>query len=249
MRQPSPIRCANPLTDPPSACFDLLLANPPFGGALDKSQVASHLRGARTELLFTDLALSALKVGGRAALLLPAGVLFGQTKAHSALRRELVAQNRLSTIIVLPPETFRPAAARRSRGRAKSGSGVQAYLLIFTAGGRTDTVRFCELSDLGPAALTTLMASQTLSALDKLDCACWTATYDEIAANDYRLLPRRYQPWDAPDPAVSVEEAWADLKALEAQIAATTAELEGMLADLGYDLPAEIKALTEAPDG
>ena len=97
-------------------CFDLILANPPFKGSLDQSDVHSSLTGKvktkKTELLFPTLMLRMLKLGGRCGVIVPDGVLFGSSKAHRDLRQMLVEENQLEAVIKLPAGVFRPYAGR-----------------------------------------------------------------------------------------------------------------------------------------
>lgn len=117
--------------------FDIILANPPFKGSLDEEDVSPDLlrtvKTKKTELLFTALILRMLKVGGRAAVIVPDGVLFGSSKAHQQLRKELVENNQLEGIVSLPSGVFKPYA------------GVSTAILFFTKGGQTDNVWFYDL--------------------------------------------------------------------------------------------------------
>ena len=117
--------------------FDVILANPPFKGSLDEEDVSPDLlrtvKTKKTELLFTALILRMLKVGGRAAVIVPDGVLFGSSKAHQQLRQELVENNQLEGIVSLPSGVFKPYA------------GVSTAILFFTKGGQTDSVWFYDL--------------------------------------------------------------------------------------------------------
>jgi len=117
--------------------FDVILANPPFKGSLDEGDVHPTLTQAvktkKTELLFVTLILRMLKKGGRSATIVPDGVLFGSSKAHAALRRMLVQDNQLEAIISLPSGVFKPYA------------GVSTAILVFTKGGKTDSVFFYEV--------------------------------------------------------------------------------------------------------
>ena len=118
--------------DAASDGFDVLLANPPFTGSLDFEDVHPGLlrkvKTRKTELLFATLMLRMLKTGGRCAVIVPAGVLFGSSKAHASLRRTLVEENQLDAVISLPSGVFKPYA------------GVSTAILLFTKGGRTDQV-------------------------------------------------------------------------------------------------------------
>jgi type I restriction enzyme M protein len=119
--------------------YSLVLANPPFAGALDYEVTAKDLqrivKTKKTELLFLALFLRLLKTGGRAAVIVPDGVLFGSSKAHKDLRRLLVEENKLDAVIKLPSGVFRPYA------------GVSTAILVFTRTGvgGTDHVWFYDV--------------------------------------------------------------------------------------------------------
>ena len=102
----------------------LILANPPFKGSLDKESVEpSILRIAdskKTELLFISLMLRGLKVGGRCAVIIPDGVLFGTSNAHKDIRKELIEHQKLEAVISMPSGVFKPY------------TGVSTAVLIFT---------------------------------------------------------------------------------------------------------------------
>lgn len=119
--------------------YTLIMANPPFKGSLDKETIAKDLRNTvsttKTELLFLALFLKSLKVGGRCASIVPDGVLFGSQKAHRAIRKELIENNRLVAVISMPSGVFKPYA------------GVSTAILIFirTDNGGTDDVWFYDM--------------------------------------------------------------------------------------------------------
>ncbi|WP_396210532.1 class I SAM-dependent DNA methyltransferase, partial [Flavobacterium sp.] len=119
--------------------FNLVLANPPFKGALDYDEVESSLlqitKTKKTELLFLSLILRMLKLGGRAAVIVPDGVLFGSSGAHKNIRKELVENQQLQGVISLPSGVFKPYA------------GVSTAILLFTKtnSGGTDTVWFYDM--------------------------------------------------------------------------------------------------------
>lgn len=121
--------------------FDVILANPPFKGSLDESDVHSSITGKiktkKTELLFMALILRMLKLGGRAACIVPDGVLFGSSNAHRDLRKLLVDENQLEAVIALPAGVFKPYA------------GVSTAIVIFTKGGKTDRVWFYKMESDG----------------------------------------------------------------------------------------------------
>ena len=119
--------------------YSLILANPPFAGSLDYEATSKELQKVvktkKTELLFLALFLRLLKPGGRAAVIVPDGVLFGSSKAHKTLRRILVEEQKLDAVIKLPSGVFRPYA------------GVSTAILIFTKtdSGGTDNVWFYDV--------------------------------------------------------------------------------------------------------
>lgn len=114
-----------------SSKFSLILANPPFKGALDESEVEKSLlqttKTKKTELLFVSLILRMLKLGGRAAVIVPDGVLFGSSTAHKSLRKELVENQFLQGVISMPSGVFKPYA------------GVSTAILLFTKTDRAET--------------------------------------------------------------------------------------------------------------
>ncbi|WP_255101177.1 class I SAM-dependent DNA methyltransferase [Synechococcus sp. L2F] len=120
--------------------YSLILANPPFAGSLDIESTSARLQRVvktkKTELLFMALFLQLLKPGGRAAVIVPDGVLFGSSKAHKELRRTLVDDHFLEGVVSLPSGVFRPYA------------GVSTAILLFTKTGRggTDQVWFYDMT-------------------------------------------------------------------------------------------------------
>lgn len=123
--------------------YTLVMANPPFKGNLDYESVSSDLfkitRTKRTELLFLALFIRILKNGGRCASIVPNGVLFGSTKGHKNIRKEIIDNNRLEAVISMPSGVFRPY------------SGVSTAIIIFTktTSGDTDKVWFYDMKSDG----------------------------------------------------------------------------------------------------
>ena len=119
--------------------YTLILANPPFKGSLDYEAVSADLlkvtKTKKTELLFLALFLRTLKVGGRCASIVPDGVLFGSTKGHKDIRKEIVENHKLEAIISMPSGVFKPYA------------GVSTAIMIFTKTntGGTDKVWFYDM--------------------------------------------------------------------------------------------------------
>ena len=120
--------------------YSLVLANPPFKGSLDAESVSGDLlkvcKTKKTELLFLALFLRILRIGGRCACIVPDGVLFGSSKAHKGIRKEIVENQRLEAVISMPSGVFKPYA------------GVSTAILIFTKTehGGTDNVWFYDMT-------------------------------------------------------------------------------------------------------
>lgn len=121
------------------ACYSLVMANPPFAGSLDKGNVNKKLLAyantSKTELLFLAQFVRSLELGGRCASIVPDGVLFGTSKAHVAIRKEIVENQQLRAVISMPSGVFKPYA------------GVSTAVLIFnkTNCGGTDKVWFYDM--------------------------------------------------------------------------------------------------------
>jgi type I restriction enzyme M protein len=236
--------------------YSLVLANPPFAGSLDYETTAKDLlavvKTKKTELLFMALFLKLLKPGGRAAVIVPDGVLFGSSTAHKEIRRMLVEDHRLDGIVKLPSGVFRPYA------------GVSTAIVLFTKtnSGGTDQVWFydCQadgfsLDDkrnpllqaekIGPRAK---LSDDELAKCNLPDIAArwrqrngtehkrpYTAQSfcvpkAEIAAAGYDLSINRYK--EVVHSATEhrpPKEIIAELKALEQEVMEGLDELEGML--------------------
>ncbi|NLW45136.1 MAG: SAM-dependent DNA methyltransferase [Syntrophomonadaceae bacterium] len=121
------------------SAYDIILANPPFKGTVDAESINENLKRVcntkKTELLFVALFLRMLRKGGRCACIVPDGVLFGTTKAHKALRKELVENHKLQAVISMPSGVFKPYA------------GVSTAVLVFTktGAGGTEKVWFYDM--------------------------------------------------------------------------------------------------------
>lgn len=119
--------------------YSLILANPPFKGALDydvvEGSVLKMVKSKKTELLFLALMLRMLKTGGRAAVIVPDGVLFGSSNAHKQIRQEIIENHKLDAVISMPSGVFKPYA------------GVSTAVLFFTKTGTggTDKVWFYDM--------------------------------------------------------------------------------------------------------
>lgn len=121
------------------SCYTLIMANPPFAGSLDKGninkKILAYANTTKTELLFLAQFVRSLELGGRCASIVPDGVLFGTSKAHVAIRKELVDNQQLRAVISMPSGVFKPYA------------GVSTAVLVFTKtnSGGTDKVWFYDM--------------------------------------------------------------------------------------------------------
>ncbi len=116
--------------------YDVILANPPFTGSIDKGDIndAFMVKTTKTELLFLELMYNMLEIGGRCAVIVPNGVLFGSSKAHKQIRKLLLEKCSMEGVISMPSGVFKPY------------SGVATSVLVFTKGGMTDNVWFYEMT-------------------------------------------------------------------------------------------------------
>ena len=119
--------------------YDVVLANPPFKGAIDTADVNPSLpaKVKKTEILFVHLFLRLLENGGRAAVIVPDGVLFGSSNAHVEARKLLIEGNRLDGVVSMPPGVFRPYA------------GVSTAVLLFTKGSTTERIWYYDMEHDG----------------------------------------------------------------------------------------------------
>lgn len=218
--------------------FSLIMANPPFTGSLDKETVSKDLLALaptkKTELLFLALFLQMLQIGGRCASIVPDGVLFGSSKAHKALRKEIVENNRLEAVISMPSGVFKPYA------------GVSTAIMIFTktGNGGTDNVWFYDMKADGfslddkRSAIEANDIPDIIERFHNLEAEkerarteqSFFVTKDEIAGNDYDLSINKYKEVEyVPVEYPPTSEIIADLKEIEKEIAENLAVLEEML--------------------
>jgi type I restriction enzyme M protein len=115
--------------------YDVVLANPPFKGSIDKGDINEDLRlkTTKTELLFVNRIMNLLRIGGRAGVIVPDGVLFGSSNAHRDLRKMLVEECELQGVVKMPAGVFKPYA------------GVSTAVLIFVKGGKTEHVWYYDM--------------------------------------------------------------------------------------------------------
>ena len=220
------------------ACYSLIMANPPFAGSLDKGNVnkkiLAYANTSKTELLFLAQFVRSLEIGGRCASIVPDGVLFGTSKAHVAIRKEIVDNQQLRAVISMPSGVFKPYA------------GVSTAVLVFTKTncGGTDRVWFYDMKADGfslddkrspvndndiPDVINRfqhLDAEQERSRKDQ----SFFVPVDEIRQNDYDLSINKYKEVERERVEYEpVNDILARLEQTEAEYAKGYGELRGML--------------------
>ena len=230
----------------PVGGFDVILANPPFSGRLDRDRIVEDVkvgRTAQTELLFLRYMLNHLKEGGRCGVVVPEGVLFGSTGAHRELRRQLIENNTVEAVLSLPGGVFNPY------------SGVKTSLLVFRKGGATERAMFLRADNDGfrldanhdrpideddlPDLIAAFRDREARWAAwrERDPEADWTekwwfAEADAIRAADFNLSANRHRPRSRAraehrDPLEILKE----LRAIETEIAGEIDELEDAARD------------------
>jgi len=181
--------------------FSLILANPPFKGSLDYDAVEGSLlktvQTKKTELLFLALMLRMLKTGGRCAVIIPDGVLFGSSNAHKQIRKEIIANHKLEAVVSMPSGVFKPYA------------GVSTAVVFFTKTGTggTDNVWFYDMQADGftlddkraetkmndiPDIVSRYLNLKDETARKRTDKS-FLVPFSEIEANEWDLSLNRYK--------------------------------------------------------
>jgi type I restriction enzyme M protein len=219
--------------------YSLILANPPFKGSLDYESVSADLlkpcKTKKTELLFVNLFIHMLRVGGRCACIVPDGVLFGSSRAHKALRKELVEHQRLEAVISMPSGVFKPYA------------GVSTGILIFTKTnhGGTDDVWFYDMKADGfslddkrtpiddndiPDIIERFKHRDQEKSRKRTEQSFMVPKDDIAKDGDYDLSINRYKEIEyVPVEYPPTEDILADIRKLETEINADLDELETLL--------------------
>ncbi len=221
-----------------SSKYTICLANPPFKGTVDAESINDDLKAVtntkKTELLFLALFIRLLKTGGRCACIVPDGVLFGSSKAHKSIRKELVENHKLQAVISMPSGVFKPYA------------GVSTAVLVFTktGAGGTDNVWFYDMkaygftlddkrSEISENDIPDII--ERFHSLDKENVRKRTeqsflVPKEEIAGNDYDLSINKYKEVEyVPVEYPPTSEILAEIKELQKKISDGIEELEGML--------------------
>jgi type I restriction enzyme M protein len=210
--------------------YDVVFANPPFAGYVDKSDISDNFKldTTKTELLFLELFYNLLTVGGKAAVIVPNGVLFGSSNVHVKGRQLLLENCDLQAVISMPSGVFQPYA------------GVGTAVLVFIKGGKTEKVWFCDMKADGysldqkrdfidgkgdiPDIVSKFKAGRVQSDQSIL------VPFEEIVKNDYNLSISRYkrvehEEVEYEDPAVLIE----NVSRLEEEITKKLQELKSMV--------------------
>lgn len=218
--------------------YSLILANPPFKGSLDYDTVSPDLlkvcKTKKTELLFLALFLRMLRIGGRCACIVPDGVLFGSSAAHKAIRKEIIENNRLESVISMPSGVFKPYA------------GVSTAVLIFTKTGHggTDKVWFYDMQADGfslddkrspiadndiPDIIARFKNPDGEKSRERTEKSFFVPK-EEIAENDYDLSINKYKKtvYEAVE-YPSTTELMTDLYELQMKISEGMDELNSLL--------------------
>ncbi len=219
-----------------SEICDIVLANPPFAGSVNESEIAPNLKSAaggskKTELLFIALFLRLLKPGGRAAVIVPDGVLFGASNAHKAIRQSLVDTHKLDGVISMPSGVFKPYA------------GVSTAILLFTktGAGGTEDVWFYDMKadgfslddkrqEIKDNDIPDILAAWPTRRDDGRSGKAFLVPKSEIIANGYDLSLNRYKTveYEAQTHRAPAD-LLAELRTLETQITEGIDQLEAML--------------------
>ena len=218
--------------------YTICLANPPFKGTVDAESIHDNLKAVtntkKTELLFLALFLRMLKKGGQCACIVPDGVLFGSSKAHKSIRKEVVENHQLRAVISMPSGVFKPYA------------GVSTAVLIFTktGAGGTEQVWFYDMKADGfslddkRSEINENDIPDIISRFRNLNLEEGRARTEqsffvpksEIVGNGYDLSINKYKKTEyVPVEYPPTEEILEKLEALEEEIAKGLKELRGML--------------------
>jgi type I restriction enzyme M protein len=173
--------------------YDLVLANPPFSGNINEDSIQEDIgiSTTKTELLFLKYMYDHLTDGGRCAVVVPEGVLFGSTGAHKKIRELLMDTCQINAIVSLPSGVFKPYA------------GVKTAIIFYTKGGKTDKVWFYEVVGDGftlddkrhPDPTNDNLKDLPSAYKKKVVGSCsWFATREEIVNEEYNLTASRYKP-------------------------------------------------------
>lgn len=215
-----------------------VIANPPFKGSVNQDTIAkniiSEVNTKKTELLFLALMIRMLKTGGRACVIVPDGVLFGTSNAHTSIRKKLIDNQKLEAVISMPSGVFKPYA------------GVSTAILIFTKtnSGGTDKVWFYDMQNDGftlndnrtpieendiPDIIKSFKNRHNEDNTDR-KAKHFFVDVDEIRQNGYDLSINKYKEVEYEEVQYEApSKILADIQALENEVREGLKELEGMI--------------------
>ena len=241
--------------------YAVILSNPPFAGQIPAESIRQDLpsRSKKSELLFLALMLRSLAPGGRCAVVVPEGALFGSTKAHKQLREKLLREYEIQAVVSLPAGVFKPYAGvktsvltlRRPAAEPEEGCSATRQVWFYEirndgydpdkiqGGGRPETPDENNIPGL-LAAWADYKASRfqeppgarfgTLLDAGSEEPRCWWVPFETIADNDFNLAASRYKPRVAePVPDEDPAELIREVLAIEKEI---TEGLEKLLSEV-----------------
>jgi type I restriction enzyme M protein len=209
--------------------YDLVLANPPFSGNINEESIQEDigLSTTKTELLFLKYMYDHLIDGGRCAVIVPEGVLFGSTGAHKKMRELLLDTCQINAVVSLPSGVFKPYA------------GVKTAIIFYTKGGKTDNVWFYEVTGDGLTLDDKRQPDPSNDNLKDLPAAyekreeglhSWFASREQMVAEEYNLTASRYKPTVVDDTVhQDPKEIISEVLVLEDEIAEGLKRLEKKL--------------------
>jgi type I restriction enzyme M protein len=181
--------------------FSLILANPPFKGSLDydgvETSILKTVKSKKTELLFLGLMLRMMKTGGRCAVIVPDGVLFGSSNAHKQIRQEIIENHKLDAVISMPSGVFKPYAGVSTAVLffTKTGTGgtTDVWFYDMQADGFTLDDKRAETKDNDIQDIVTRYHNLTAEADRKRTDKSFLVPFADIKTNDWDLSINRYK--------------------------------------------------------
>lgn len=178
--------------------YDIVLANPPFKGSIDESELSGNftIRTKKTEILFLELMYNILSSGGKCAVIVPDGVLFGNSNAHKKIRKKLLEDCRLDAVISMPSGVFKPYA------------GVSTGIVVFTKGEPTEKVWFYDMTSDGYSLddkrtfidgkgnipdIIEKFRNRDKEKYEDRKAKCFFVPFEEIKENEYDLSISKYK--------------------------------------------------------
>jgi type I restriction enzyme M protein len=215
--------------------YTIVLANPPFKGSIDKSDINDHLTvgTTKTELLFVERMMTLLQIGGKCGVIVPDGVMFGTSNAHTKLRQLLLEKCQMEAVISMPSGVFKPYA------------GVSTAVLVFIKGDKTDKVWFYDMDADGyslddkrnfidgkgdiPDIIERFRKRYEENPVDRKG-KCFYVPFSEIKDNGYDLSISKYKETEYEEVTYEKPEViMAKIEELEDKIKGNIAELRKML--------------------